>query len=108
MAELSKLVKPVFVFFCVHCGAELREWFDTDEDEAQMLDDCDWSAVTPERALSIIEKRGWVIGEFGYPFCSPPCVSKHEIEWADSFRKLKYKLTEALGDAVPASLRFGG
>ncbi len=103
MARL--LIAPMFVWVCIQCGTELRDAFEQDEDG--VLENDDWSHVTQERALEVIQKRGWYLSELGYVFCSERCRSINCIEHEDSFRRMRYDLTEALGADCPEGLRFG-
>lgn len=103
MARL--LCAPVFVWPCLQCGKELRDCFEQDEDG--VIENDDWSHVTQERAFEVIQRRGWFLSELGYVFCSEACHSINLIEHEDSFRRMRYNLTEALGADCPDALRFG-
>lgn len=97
------LTTPFFVFICLrdYCKRQLRESFDEDGE------DDNWSVVTKEKALAIIKENGWVVDENGYTYCCLEHLQQQEFESEESVRRMRYRITELLGERTPKGLRFG-
>lgn len=90
-----KIVKPSLLFVCSResCKNELNPYHD---ETFFCDDDDDWSNLTPAYMLALLQKNGWHTTEDGYPFCSPECESKLEIEMDDTARRIRADIREMM------------